>query len=268
MNAMDCAGMSGRDVRILCRNGTYDRPTTGAALGFVQANLVILKSRLAEDFERFCRRNPKPCPLLEVTRPGQFDELAIAPDADLRTDLPRYCVFRDGQCEDRPTAIEHCWEDDFVSFLIGCSFTFEAALLEAGIPVRHLEEKCNVPMYRTNVPCASAGVFQAPLIVSMRPMTPEQAALANRVTSDYPRVHGGPIQIGDPTAIGVGDLTQPDYGDAVSIHPGEIPVFWACGVTPMEAIRHARPETAITHDPGHMFVTDLRDQDLRGAHPD
>ncbi len=265
---MDHAGLSGRDVRIRCRNGAHDRPTAGAAPGFVQANLVILKSRLAADFERFCRLNPKPCPLLEVTRPGQFDELAIARDADLRTDLPRYCVFRHGQREDRPTTIEPYWEDDFVSFLIGCSFTFEGALLKAGVPVRHLEEECNVPMYRTNIPCESVGVFHGPLIVSMRPMTAEQAARADRVTSEYPRVHGGPIQIGDPSAIGVRDLTQPDYGEAVSIHPGEIPVFWACGVTPMEAIQHARPEIAITHEPGYMFVTDLRDQDLRGANPD
>lgn len=259
----DLSQATGREVRLLCRRGEFDAPTAGLAAGFVQANLVILREHLAGDFEQFCRLNPQPCPLLEVTRAGQFSELTTAADADLRTDLPAYRVFQDGELVSRTTSIETFWQPDFVAFIIGCSFTFEAALLEAGLPVRHVEDRCNVPMYRTNIACKGAGPFTSPMVVSMRPMTPEQADRAAHITSCYPRAHGAPVHIGDPHRIGIVDVGKPDYGDAVTIRPREIPVFWACGVTPMEAIRRARPDVAITHDPGHMLVTDLRDEELR-----
>jgi uncharacterized protein YcsI (UPF0317 family) len=189
----------------------------------------------------------------------------MAAGADLRTDLPRYRVYRSGEVVDRPRSIEKYWREDFVSFLIGCSFTFEWAMLRAGLPVRHVEENRNVPMYRTSIVCAPAGPFYGPMVVSMRPLTPDQARQAVEVTSHFERVHGAPVQIGEPDAIGINHLEEPDYGDAVTIREGEIPVFWACGVTPMEAIIRARAETAITHEPGHMLVTDVRDKDLRDA---
>jgi len=257
------ARMTGREIRALCRDGSFDGPTAGVAMGYAQVNLVVLRETLAGDFERFCRLNPKPCPLLEVTKVGASEPSETAPGEDLRTDLPRYRVYQKGVCVDRPTSIISYWRDDFVAFLIGCSFTFESALLDAQVPVRHIEESLNVPMYRTSVACKPASVFAAPLVVSMRPMTPEQAKIAERVTAALPRVHGSPVHVGDPVAIGITDLSRPDYGDAVTVRSDEIPVFWACGVTPMEAIMHAKPDIAITHEPGHMFVTDVLDRSLR-----
>jgi len=257
----DLASMTGRAVRQRCREGSFDGPTAGVARGYTQVNLVVLPADAAADFETFCRRNPKPCPLLEVTDPGVYEPKKLAPGADLRRDLPRYRVFHDGQCTARPPSIEAFWPDgaDLVAFLLGCSFTFERALLEAGLPVRHIEEQCNVPMYRTNIPCEAAGAFAGPLVVSMRPMTRVQAEEATRITAQFPQVHGSPIHVGDPNVIGIDRLDRPHYGDAVRMHADEVPVFWACGVTPMEAIIRARPTLAITHEPGHMFVTDLRD---------
>jgi len=261
----DFASMTGRAIRQRCREGSFDAPTAGVARGYTQVNLVVLPAIVAADFELFCRRNPKPCPLLEVTDPGVYEPKKLAPGADLRRDLPRYRVFRDGECIARPPSIEPFWPDgsDLVAFLLGCSFTFEHALLDAGLPVRHLEERCNVPMYRTNIPCETAGSFAGPLVVSMRPMTPVQAEQATRITARFPQVHGAPIHIGDPSAIGVDSLDHPHYGDAVRISVDEVPVFWACGVTPMEAIVRARPTLAIVHEPGHMFVTDLHDAAMR-----
>jgi uncharacterized protein YcsI (UPF0317 family) len=261
----DYAQMTGRQIRQLCRAARFDRPTAGVARGFAQANLVILPGDLGERFREFCRLNPKPCPLLEVTRPGSYEAAELAPGSDLRTDLPRYRVYVDGVCVDRPTDIMVHWPDTsraFVAFLVGCSFTFERALVDAGVPVRHVALGCNVPMYRTNVACAPAGPFHGPLVVSMRPMTPELARVAERVTSRCPRVHGPPVQIGHAEALGIADLSVPDYGDPVPVHDGEVPVFWACGVTPMEAIIRAKPALAITHEPGHMLVTDVSDRSL------
>lgn len=259
---MECKFRTGAEVRQAARSGQLTGPTPGLAPGFVQANLVILPRDWAFDFLLFCQRNPKPCPLLEVTEPGDPEPRAVAPGADVRTDLPRYRVYRDGQLAAQLTDIREWWRDDCVSFLLGCSFTFEAALLAAGIPVRHIEQGCNVPMYRTSVACRPAGRFHGPMVVSMRPMTPPQAIEATRVCSRFPKAHGTPVHWGDPTAIGVRDLATPDYGDAVEIRAGEVPVFWACGVTPQAALLQARPPWAITHEPGHMFVTDLRDSDL------
>jgi uncharacterized protein YcsI (UPF0317 family) len=248
-------------VRAAIRAGDWTGPTAGLAPGRVQANLVVLPQRHAYDFLRFCVANPRPCPLVEVTESGSPEPARSAPQADLRTDVPRYRVFRDGDPSDEVDDITALWRGDLVAFLIGCSFTFERALLAAGLPVRHLEEGVNVPMYRTSIACRPAGAFSGPMVVSMRPLSPAQALRAVQVTSRFPAVHGAPVHIGEPAAIGIAALDRPDYGDPVTVRPGEVPVFWACGVTPQAAAAAARPELMITHAPGHMFVTDLRDDE-------
>ncbi len=253
---------SGVEVRQAARSGKLSGPTAGLAMGFVQANLVIVPRDLAFDFLLFCQRNPKPCPLLDVTEPGSPEPKLTAPGADLRTDLPKYRVYKKGELIDEPDDLAGHWRDDLVSFLIGCSFTFENALLQAGLPIRHVESGCNVPMYRTNIACRPAGAFYGPMVVSMRPMTPAQAIQATRVCSRFPRAHGTPVHFGDPAGIGIRDLCRPDFGDPVPIRTGEVPVFWACGVTPQAVAMEARPPFLITHKPGHMFVTDWRDVDL------
>ena len=254
--------LNAAEVRLACRDGSLSGPTPGLAPGFVQANLVMLPKDWAFDFLLFCQRNPKPCPLLDVTEPGDTEPRGVAPGADLRTDLPAYRIWNHGELVAEPTDVKAYWRDDLVSFVIGCSFTFENALLERGIPVRHIEQNRNVPMYRTNRPCQSAGRFSGPMVVSMRPLTPSQTISASLVCAKYPLAHGAPVHFGDPAAIGIADIDTPDYGDAVEIRPGEQPVFWACGVTPQAALAQAKPPFAITHKPGHMFLTDLRDRDL------
>jgi uncharacterized protein YcsI (UPF0317 family) len=254
---------TGIEVRLAARRGEWLGPTPGLAPGFVQANLVVLPHDWAYDFLLFCQRNPKPCPLLDVTETGNPVPKYVAPNSDIRTDLPRYRVYRHGQLVEQRTEILDLWTNDLVGFLIGCSFTFESALQAAGIPVRHIEQNRNVPMYRTNINCRPAGRFAGPLVVSMRPMTPGQAIRATEICSRFPRAHGTPVHWGDPREIGIEDLAQPDFGNAVAMGEGEIPVFWACGVTPQAAILRARPPIAITHEPGHMFVTDLREHDLQ-----
>jgi uncharacterized protein YcsI (UPF0317 family) len=230
----------------------------------VQANLVVVPRELAFDFLLFCQRNPKPCPLLEVTEPGCPEPPMTAPGADLRSDVPRYRVYQHGELVDEPADLKAWWRDDLVAFLLGCSFTFENALLQAGVPVRHVEIGCNVPMYRTTIACRPAGIFRGPMVVSMRPLTPAQAVHAVQICTRFPRAHGAPIHFGDPAAIGIPELARPDFGDPVEIRPGEIPVFWACGVTPQAVAIASRPALLITHKPGHMFVTDLRDTELDG----
>ena len=261
---MDLRHATGRDVRNQARSGSLCEQTSGLAMGYVQANLVVVPRELAFDFLLFCQRNPKPCPLLDVTEPGDPEPKSVAPGADLRTDLPRYCVYQNGQRVEEPFDLKGHWRPDFVSFLLGCSFTFENALLAAGLPVRHIEEKRNVPMYRTSIPCRPAGIFHGPLVVSMRPMTTAQAIRAVQVCDRFPRAHGAPVHIGDPSAIGIRDIHHPDFGEMVTIRPGEVPIFWACGVTPQAVAMAARPPLLITHKPGHMFVTDLLDTDLEG----
>lgn len=255
---------TGAHVRRAARIGTLTGPTPGQALGYVQANLVVVPRDLAFDFLLFCQRNPKPCPLLDVTEPGNPEPLLVAPGSDLRTEVPRYCVYEHGNMVDEPSDLLKLWREDLVGFLLGCSFTFENALLAAGVPVRHLEQGCNVPMYRTNIACRPAGVFRGPLVVSMRPLTPGQAVKATTVCARFPRAHGVPIHFGDPAALGIRDISQPDFGDPVEIRAGEVPVFWACGVTPQAVAMEAKPPLLITHKPGHMFVTDLRDTELEG----
>ncbi|MDA0282572.1 MAG: putative hydro-lyase [Planctomycetota bacterium] len=256
-----------RDVRNACRSGELKEHTSGLAQGFAQANLVILPLDDAVDFRQFCELNPKPCPLLEVTEPGCHSLNRLATDADLRTDLPMYRVWRDGELVEEVTDITTLWRDDLVSFLIGCSFTFEAALAEHGVTVRHVELGRNVPMFRTSLECKAVGKFHGPLVVSMRPLRPAQAILAIQITSQFPDVHGVPIHIGLPREIGIDDLQRPDFGEAVPIEADELPVFWACGVTPQAALMAAKPKFAITHSPGCMFVSDLKDDSLRRVEP-
>jgi uncharacterized protein YcsI (UPF0317 family) len=254
---LDAAGL-----RAAARAGDHTGPTAGLAPGYTQANLVALPEADAFDFLRFCVANPKPCPVLDVSDPGSPEPARIAPGADLRTDVPRYRVFRAGEIVDEPTDASEHWRDDLVAFLIGCSFTFERALEAEGLPIRHVEQGVNVPMYRTSRECEPAGRFSGPLVVSMRPMTPEQAIRATQITSRYGPVHGGPVHIGSPEAIGIEDIGAPDYGDPVEIRDGELPVFWACGVTPQAVVMAAKPSLCITHSPGHMLITDLLNRDL------
>ena len=254
-----------REVRQQIREGKWRQPTAGLAPGYVQTNLVILPQALAFDFLLFAQRNPKPCPVIEVTDVGSPEPRRSAPGADLRTDVPRYCIYRDGQLAGEVTDLASVWRDDLVSFLLGCSFTFESALVQAGVPVRHIEEGRNVPMFTTNIPCDPAGVFRGPLVVTMRPIPAALVARAIQITGRYPGVHGSPVHIGTPAEIGIRDLAKPDFGDAVTIRPGEMPVFWACGVTPQAVAMQARPPLMLTHAPGHMFITDLRNEELAAS---
>ncbi len=247
-------------IRAAIRAGLWTGPTAGLAPGFVQTNVVILPAADAADFAEFCRLNSQACPLIETTAVGDREPKQSAPGADLRTDVPRYRVFRLGKpAAEQPTDIRQLWRDDFVGFLLGCSFTFEAALQSAGLPVRHIEEGRNVPMFRTNIPCQPAGKFAGPLVVSMRPYLPEQIQRVVHVTARYPRMHGAPVHVGDPSQLGIGNIFAPEFGDAVTLRDGEIPVFWACGVTPQLALASSRCDLAITHSPGCMFLTDLRE---------
>jgi uncharacterized protein YcsI (UPF0317 family) len=255
------ADISPADLRAQIRNGSWTTPTSGAATGFLQANLVMLPRALAFEFLLFCTRNPKPCPVLDVLEPGQA-EPAIATGADLTTDLPLYRLYRKGQLAEEVTDVRDVFADDTVSFLLGCSFSFENAMLAAGLPVRNIAEGKNVSMYMTNRSCRPAGPFEGPLVVTMRPMTPEQAVRAVQVTTRFHQTHGAPIHVGDPSVLGIKDLDRPDFGDPVSINPDEIPVFWACGVTSSLAVTAARLDLVITHAPGHMFVSDVRDEHI------
>lgn len=248
-------------LRLAIRRGAWRGPTTGLAVGYAQANLVILPGEAAEDFAAFCRANPRPCPLLAQTAPGDPEPRDVAPGADLRTDVPGYRVFRQGvPLADEPEDVTNWWTPDAVGFLLGCSFTFERALVEAGLEIRHQTEGCNVSMYRTNIACQPAGRFAGPLVVSMRPFAEADVPRVREITARYPRMHGAPVHVGDPHALGIADLARPEFGDPVTIRPDEVPVFWACGVTPQLALAAARPAWAITHRPGGMFVTDLRDE--------
>ncbi len=259
----DLVHASGAEIRQQARAGTWRGPTAGLAQGFVQANLVVVPQQQAFDFLLFCHRNPRPCPLLDVTDAGSPQPSRIAAGSDVRTDVPRYRVYRYGLLVEEPHDLLQWWRADLVAFLLGCSFTFEHALLRAGLPVRHIEQGCNVPMYRTNIACQPAGPFHGPLVVSMRPMTRAQAGVAAEICRHFPRAHGEPVHCADPAAIGIADLDAPDYGEAVELRAGEIPVFWACGVTPQAVAVEARPPLLLTHSPGHMFLTDLRETDLQ-----
>lgn len=252
----EAAAMSPRTARAAFRAGLRV-PTSGYSTGWTQANLLSVPREHAYDLLLFAQRNPRSCPVLEVGEPGATDSPSFA--GDLRTDLPAYRVYRNGEFVEERSEVTGLWRDDLVSFLIGCSFTFEAALRQAAVPVRHLDAGSNVPMYRTNRECRPAGALSGPLIVSMRPVPAELVATAVRVTSRYPAVHGAPIHIGPAEELGIDDLDNPDFGDPVEIRAGEIPVFWACGVTPQAAVMRSRPSFAIGHAPGHMAITDTHD---------
>jgi len=251
-----------RDVRAAARQGTLTGVTAGLAPGFVQGNLVVVPAACADDFRLFCERNPKPCPLIGVTARGSALLPALGADVDLRTDLPRYRVWRDGVVEKEVNDITALWRDDLVGFVLGCSFSFEEALVERGVPVRHLERGTNVPMYRTTIQCEPAGCFSGPLVVSMRPFSPADAIRAIEITARYPSVHGAPVHVGEPWRIGIEDLSKPHYGEPVDVADDELPLFWACGVTPQVAIAAAGVRFAITHAPGCMLVTDLLNTEL------
>lgn len=253
---------TGAAARQAIRAGVWTGHTSGLAPGYVQGNVVILPASDANDFLRFCQRNPKPCPLLAVSEPGEALLPELGDDVDIRFDVPRYRVWRAGQLVGEPDAIDALWQPDLVTFVIGCSFSFEQALLDAGIPLRHIACGNNVAMYRTSLPTKPAGRFHGPLVVSMRPMSAANAIRAIQVTSRLPNVHGAPVHIGDPAEIGIADLSRPDFGDPVDILPGEIPVYWACGVTPQAVVMEARPDLCITHAPGSMLITDLLNHQL------
>ncbi len=262
MNTTDLKNMTAAQVRQLIRQEKIHGPTAGMAKGYTQANLAVMTKDLAYDFMLFSLRNPKACPVLDVTEPGSPVPKLVAPQADLRYDIPGYRIYRKGVLTEEVRNLEKHWQEDMVAFLLGCSFTFEGPLLDAGLPIRHIEQNCNVPMYITNIECIPAGVFHGPTVVSMRPMTPAQAIRATQITSRFPAVHGSPIHIGDPALIGIKDINKPDFGDAVTINPGEIPVFWACGVTPQAVAMAVKPEIFITHAPGYMFICDTKDESL------
>lgn len=248
--------LASQQVRQNIRQGIFTQPTAGAAPGFVQANLVVLPKSLAADFMLFCQRNPKPCPLLSISDPGSTFFPGYGDDLDIRTDIPRYRVWRNGELIDEVSNVITYWRDDLISFAIGCSFSFEEALVAEGLDVRHISCGSNVPMYRSNISTQSAGQFHGPLVVSMRPFKPADAIRAIQLTSKFPSVHGAPVHIGDASQIGISDLSKPDFGEPVEVRAGELPVFWACGVTPQAVLMASKPEFCITHAPGYMLVTD------------
>lgn len=259
---MDLSKASPAEVRAMIRTGEITGQTSGMCDGYAQANLAILPKDLAFDFLLFTQRNKKPCPVLDVTEAGSPVPRLTAPGADIRTDIPRYRIYRKGELTDEVTDISSFWRDDLVAFLLGCSFSFEAPMIEAGLEVRHITDHHNVPMYKTNIECVPAGVFHGPMVVSMRPMKPADAIRAVQITTRMPFVHGAPIHIGDPEAIGIHDIDKPDFGEPSEIRPGEVPVFWACGVTPQAVAMAVKPEFMITHAPGHMFITDILNASL------
>jgi uncharacterized protein YcsI (UPF0317 family) len=249
-------------IRQRIRAGILSGHTAGLAPRHVQGNVVVLPSDGANEFLLFCQRNPKPCPLLAVSGPGEPALPTLGADIDIRTDVPRYRVWRDGALVDEPSSISSYWRDDLVTFVIGCSFSFEQALLDAGLPLRHVALGLNVAMYRTSVATRPAGRFHGPLVVSMRPFTPANAIRAVQITSRFPAVHGAPVHLGKPELLGIQDLARPDYGDAVAVAADELPVFWACGVTPQAVVAAARPAFCITHAPGCMLLTDRLNHEL------
>jgi uncharacterized protein YcsI (UPF0317 family) len=250
------------ELRALMRRGEFTGHTSGLAVRHVQGNLVLLPKPWAEDFLRYCQRNPKPCPVLAVGEPGDPTLPSLGAGIDIRSDLPRYRLWQHGELVAEVSDISEHWQSDFVSIVIGCSFSFEQALLDEGLPLRHVQQGKNVAMFRTHIPTVAAGAFSGPLVVTMRPLRAADAIRAVQITSRYSAVHGAPVHIGEPALIGIADLSRPDYGDAVEVLADELPVFWACGVTPQAALAAARPPIAITHAPGAMLVTDLLNHQL------
>jgi uncharacterized protein YcsI (UPF0317 family) len=252
-----------KELRRKIRAGEHTSVTSGFCQGYVQCNLVVLPSSWAKDFEMFCQLNPKPCPLIAKSDIGQFHLPKLGQELDLRTDIPQYRVFENGQFISEISDISSIWNQDLVAFLLGCSFSFEEALISNGLDVRNISENKNVPMYRTSIKCQPAGPFSGNMVVSMRPFNQLDAKYATELSARYPRVHGAPIHYGDPSLIGITDINTPDYGDAVTIGSDEKPLFWACGVTPQVALEQAKPPFCVTHSPGCMLVTDLLNSSLQ-----
>lgn len=248
---------TGEELRHMARFAGFGGQTAGQAPDYLQGNVVILPLTYAADFLRFCLNNPKPCPLIGVSQPGECQLPLLADDLDIRTDIPRYRIHKDGEFVGEETDISLHWSDDLVTFVLGCSFTFEEALMREGFGVRHVEQGRNVPMFRSNIQTVAAGVFSGPVVVTMRPYKAEEIPTVYDICSRYPHAHGAPLTWGDPQSLSINDLQKPDYGDAVEVNENEIPVFWACGVTPQAAIATARPSLCITHAPGCMLVTDV-----------
>ncbi|MBQ0059919.1 MAG: putative hydro-lyase [Lachnospiraceae bacterium] len=251
------------ELRKMCRTGEFAKPTSGYCPGHAQANLIILPKEDAYDFLLFAQRNPKACPVLEVTEVGSREIKYMASDCDVATDFPMYRIYKDGVMVEETTDVSKYWQDDFVAFIIGCSFSFESEMIDAGIEIRHNTEGRNVPMYMTNIECLPAGKFSGKMVVSMRPIPPKQVVKTVTVTATLPKVHGSPIHIGDPAAIGIKDINNPEFGDSVTINPGEVTVFWPCGVTPQSIVMNSKPKFAITHAPGYMLVLDVKNVDLK-----
>ena len=253
---------TGLAARLACRSGAVTGATSGMAPGFVQGNLAVLPRELAYDFLAFCRANPKPCPVIGISEPGDPRVPALGEDLDLRTDIPGYRIWENGKVVAEVSDASAYWRDDLVAFVLGCSYSFEDALIENGLKLRHVERNSRVPMFRTTIPCTPSGVFSGPMVVSMRPLKPADAIRAIQITSRFPAVHGAPVHIGLPELIGIKDITKPDYGDPVEVLEGELPVFWACGVTPQSIIDTVRPSFAITHAPGAMLITDRQNSEF------
>jgi uncharacterized protein YcsI (UPF0317 family) len=250
-----------RAVRLAARSGAFAGVTAGLAPGYVQGNVCILPRAFAADFRLYCERNPKPCPLIGVSELGDPRLPSLGEDLDIRSDVPRYRVFRDGELKEEVTDIRRLWSPDMVAFVLGCSFSFEEAFAEAGVPLRYVEEGKNVSMYLSNIETEPAGPFRGPMAVSMRPLKAADAILAVQITSRFPKAHGAPVHLGKPELIGISDLDRPFAGDRVEVRPDELPVFWACGITPQAAVQRARPPICITHAPGHMLVTDRKNSE-------
>ena len=262
MKRAEQAPTQAQAVRQRIRAGEYTGQTSGLAPGHVQGNLAILPAALANDFLRFCQANPKPCPVIGMSEPGDPALPMLGADIDIRTDVPSYRVFRHGELVDEVTDIRSLWRDDLVAFVLGCSFSFEWALQEDGLPLKHVAAGTNVPMFRTSIQTTPAGPFHGPMVVSMRAFRPADAIRAIQITSRFPSVHGAPVHIGRPELIGIGDLARPDWGDPIEVADDELPLFWACGVTPQAVIAVAKPAFSITHSPGAMLITDLRNSQL------
>jgi len=245
-----------KDIRALMRRQDFKDHTMGVAEGYVQANLAILPKKYAFDFMVFCQRNPKPCPILEVTEPGVSKLRYLSQEADLRSDLSQYRVFKNGECVDEPYDISHYWKDDFVAFLLGCSASFDHILVASNINVRHMQEGKIPSVYITNIQCNPAGPFKGSLVVTMRPIKKNELIRVIQITSRYPLSHGSPVHVGNPKEIGIEDIRKVDWGDQSEIEEDEVPVFWACGVTPQVICLNAKPEIMITHYPAKMFIAD------------
>jgi uncharacterized protein YcsI (UPF0317 family) len=254
--------MESAKERARIRSGEYKGPTSGMAGDFAQGNIVILPKEVADEFLRFCQLNPKPCPVLGMSAPGDPSLPTLGDGIDIRTDVPRYRVFENGKVVDEPYDLAKWWRDDLVTFVLGCSFSFEQALEQGGLRLKHVERGTTVPMFRTSVQTRPAGRFHGPMVVSMRPYAPAEAIRAVQITSRFPAVHGAPVHLGMPEAIGIKDVMRPDFGDPVEVTKDELPVFWACGVTPQAVIEQAKLPFCITHYPGTMLITDLKNGEI------